>query len=164
MDLELPRGKFHQWHRLALAWTAAEESGLPHLPPFIWLGDLVGHWTARWCSKEINWRRGRARDCLFSNDVTLDLLKQLVEPYFQANSDLLVGCFQSSYPALLVEFQLCGHSFLLCQVLCIVLKLKIKSWDFGHTQCLLSGWPEHCILLISSSLSLFLSHAHQLAL
>lgn len=60
---------------------------------------------------------GRGWDCPFSSDVTLDLLKPLVEPYLQANSDILVGCFQSSYPALLVEFQLCGQYFVMPSVM-----------------------------------------------
>lgn len=41
------------------------------------------------------------QDCPFSSNVPLDLLKPLVEPHLQSNRDLLVGCFQNSYPALL---------------------------------------------------------------
>lgn len=111
MDLELPRGKFRQWHRHLICHPS---SGW-----VIWWGIGLQGGVPRRLTEG-----GAGRDCLFSNDVTLDLLKQLAEPYFQANSDLLVECFQSSYPALLVEFQLCGQFFLLCQVLCIVLKLK----------------------------------------
>lgn len=60
--------------------------------------------------------------------MALDLLKPLVEPHPQSNSDLLVGCFQSSYPALLggipALWAIMWTVFSVMQVLCTALKLK----------------------------------------
>ena len=96
MDLEFPRGKFHQWHRLALAWTAAKDSGLTHSSPFVWPDDLVWHWTARVVFQDRLFEGEGGQDCPSGRNVALDLQKPLVEPHLQSNSDLLVGCFQSS--------------------------------------------------------------------
>lgn len=67
-DLAFPKGKFHQWRRLTLAWTAAKESGLPHSPPFICLDDLVWHYTARVVFRERLFEGEAGQGCPFSSN------------------------------------------------------------------------------------------------